>query len=194
MNYMILNQKCKKIAGYSCKWQSRVTDILLRITVAELFTLNQPCSIHSPVSPWLEVQVGDFSQVLAEMTPQVTYCWSYDHHNHPKLSFLTLQFFWWEPKQKTILNWSVQRKKWQQINCFKEIWHNNKAACCQCHILFSGLKEHGNLSFDVRLPEDKFDIRPVFGSLTQHALDQFSQLGIVPTGHLWQLVRKTKKL
>lgn len=64
------------------------------------------------------------------------------------------------------------------------------AVCCQRHLLFSCFKEHGDLSFDVGLPEDKFDIRPVFRSLTQHALDQFSQLGIIFIGHLWQLVRK----
>lgn len=81
-----------------------------------------------------------------------------------------------------------------EINSFKEITNNSKAVCCQCHLLFSCLKEHGDLSFDVGLPEDKFDIRSVFRSLTQHALDQLSQLGIIPTGHLWQLMRKRKML
>lgn len=64
---------------------------------------------------------------------------------------------------------------------------------CQCHLLFSGLEEHSNLSFDVRLPEDEFDIRPDFRFFRQHALDQFSQLGIILTGHLWQLMRKPEE-
>lgn len=71
--------------------------------------------------------------------------------------------------------------------------NNSKPVCSLCHLLFSGLKEHGNLSFDVGLPEDKFDIRSVFRSLAQHALDQFSQLWIILTGHLWQLMRKPEE-
>lgn len=43
------------------------------------------------------------------------------------------------------------------------------------------------MSFYVGLAEDEFDIRPVFRSLRQHALDQISKLWIIPTGHLWQL-------
>lgn len=70
------------------------------------------------------------------------------------------------------------KKHWvrfvHEINSFQEIKNNSKGVCCQYHLLFSGLKEHGNLPFDVGLPEDKFDIRPVFRSLTQHAFDQFS--------------------
>lgn len=80
-----------------------------------------------------------------------------------------------------------------EINSFKEITNNSRAVCWQCHLLFSCLKEHGDLSFDVGLPQDKFDIRSVFGSLTQHALDQLSQLGIIPAGHLWQLMRNPEK-
>lgn len=64
-----------------------------------------------------------------------------------------------------------------------------KQVCCQRDLLFGGLKEHGNLSFDVGLSEDSFHFRPVFRFLTQHALDQVSQLGIIFAGHLWQLTR-----
>lgn len=76
---------------------------------------------------------------------------------------------------------------------YLKIEQNSSGVCCLCHLLFSGVEKHGNLSLDVGLPEDEFDIRPVFRFLTQHIFNQLSQLGVIPTGHLWQLMRIQEK-
>lgn len=62
------------------------------------------------------------------------------------------------------------------------------------HSLFRGIEKHGNLSLDVGLPKDEFDIRTVLRSLTQHAFNQLSKLSVIPTRHLWQLMTKQENI